>query len=841
MTSTYVNDLRLNEMATGDQSGSWGTVTNLNLELIGEALGYGTEATFNTDANKTTTVLDGGSDPARAMYFKVTSTVTDGLTATRQLTIAPDTINRLMFIENATTGGESITIKQGSGAGAAVTIPNGDTKAVILPGSGSGSIVLDAFASLSVVDLTVQDALTVSGGALLNGATPTLTIGDAGAEDAKIVFDGNAADYHVGLDDSEDALQIGLGSALGTTPRITIRAAEVVVNDLGIDLDFRVESDNLTHALFVQGSDGNVGIGQAPEAWTTYSPVLQIGNAAAIATYLTDDVNFTSNAYFNATSPSGWKFQSTDTATRYQSATGGHYWYNSASGSADAALTWVKQLEIDASGNIIIANTGGTLQTATGGTGNLRLGEDAGDAVTGNFNVLVGKDSGTALEGGAGNVGLGYRTLYTSVAGDYNTAIGREALLTSNVSGNNYNVAVGAFAGKIVSNSVNNTMIGANSGILTTTGHSNTFIGQDAGGSNVSGDSNIVIGNGIDAASPTADSQLNIGGWIQGLAGDIGIGASGADIDAKLHVVGSALVGSGSANTTIDDSLSTGLDIVCGSGTKALQVWDDNVTGTPRLSVLRSGHVGIGTAAPDSYLANELVVAAADEGGITLAASSTGHKQNIFFADGTSGSTRNRGNLSYDHGIDQLTMGTAAGNARFIMDSTGAATLANGLTLTDGNLVVADGHGISFYNHGTGTNIDSNLLDDYEEGTWTPTFVNGGSASLASGTAKYVRIGSCVTVTFYWTSISPTADTAAFQIGGIPFTPAANAYYGGSMAYSGQNDLQTMLPIMGAGNAYIYFENQAASTAVNTNNMVRALGLTGDSADSIIVSMTYFV
>ena len=37
MASTYVNDLRLNEMGTGDESGNWGVVTNLNLELIGEA------------------------------------------------------------------------------------------------------------------------------------------------------------------------------------------------------------------------------------------------------------------------------------------------------------------------------------------------------------------------------------------------------------------------------------------------------------------------------------------------------------------------------------------------------------------------------------------------------------------------------------------------------------------------------------------------------------------------------------------------------------------------------------------------------------------------------------
>ena len=56
----------------------------------------------------------------------------------------------------------------------------------------------------------------------LLGTTPTLTIGDAGAEDSKIVFDGNAADFHVGLDDTDDKLKIGLGSALGTTPILTV-------------------------------------------------------------------------------------------------------------------------------------------------------------------------------------------------------------------------------------------------------------------------------------------------------------------------------------------------------------------------------------------------------------------------------------------------------------------------------------------------------------------------------------------------------------------------------------------------------------------------------------------
>jgi len=163
MASTYVNDLRLNEMATGDGSGTWGTTTNTNLELIGEALGYGTEGiTTNADTH-TSTIADGATDPVRAMYVKYTGTLDSACT----ITIAPNTVNRMHFIENGTSGSQNIIISQGSGAN--VTIPPGDTKAVYLDGAGSGAAVVDAFASLNVVDLKVQDDLTVTDDLIVNG------------------------------------------------------------------------------------------------------------------------------------------------------------------------------------------------------------------------------------------------------------------------------------------------------------------------------------------------------------------------------------------------------------------------------------------------------------------------------------------------------------------------------------------------------------------------------------------------------------------------------------------------------------------------------------------------
>ena len=60
----------------------------------------------------------------------------------------------------------------------------------------------------------------------------TVTIGSAGAEDTKLVFDGNAQDFHVGLDDSADSLTIGLGSTLGTTSHMVFDANGIITKPL---------------------------------------------------------------------------------------------------------------------------------------------------------------------------------------------------------------------------------------------------------------------------------------------------------------------------------------------------------------------------------------------------------------------------------------------------------------------------------------------------------------------------------------------------------------------------------------------------------------------------------
>ncbi|CAB4146208.1 hypothetical protein UFOVP1147_2 [uncultured Caudovirales phage] len=87
-----------------------------------------------------------------------------------------------------------------------------------------------------------------------------------------------------------------------------------------------------------------------------------------------------------------------------------------------------------------------------------------------------------------------------------------------------------------------------------------------------------------------------------------------------------------------------------------------------------------------------------------------------------------------------------------------------------GNVVVASGQGIDFAaTAGTGT---SELLADYEEGTWTPTL--GGTSVLSITEARYTKVGRVVTIqtTFSVTSLGTGSN---YLVTGLPFTPAFSA------------------------------------------------------------------
>ena len=99
--------------------------------------------------------------------------------------------------------------------------------------------------------------LAPDGDVIIGGATPKLVIGDADAEDTMLVFDGNAADFRIGIDDGTDTLEIGVGAAHGTTPAIKIDSSvnvQVMHNAAVADGEY---SGDL--ALFTAGEDLTAG------------------------------------------------------------------------------------------------------------------------------------------------------------------------------------------------------------------------------------------------------------------------------------------------------------------------------------------------------------------------------------------------------------------------------------------------------------------------------------------------------------------------------------------------------------------------------------------------------
>ena len=249
--ATYVNNLRLKEIATGDESGTWGTSTNTNLELIAEAFGFGTEAiTTNADTH-TTTISDGTSDPGRSIFLKYTGTLDSACT----ITIGPNDIKKLWFIENATTGSQDIIIKQGSVAG--ITIPNGQTKALYSDGAGSGAAMVEAFTDLAVPTLFAEGKVTIdpADGAADNDFALFVRNNEATAGrnfGLMIRASSNSSDESFTVRNLDNSSEFFTVHGDGST----------TVNESGVAAaDFRVESDSNANMLFVDSGNNLVGIG----------------------------------------------------------------------------------------------------------------------------------------------------------------------------------------------------------------------------------------------------------------------------------------------------------------------------------------------------------------------------------------------------------------------------------------------------------------------------------------------------------------------------------------------------------------------------------------------------
>ena len=141
-------------------------------------------------------------------------------------------------------------------------------------------------------------------------------------------------------------------------------------------------------------------------------------------------------------------------------------------------------------------------------------------------------------------------------------------------------------------------------------------------------------------------------------------------------------------------------------------------------------------------------------------------------------------------------------------------------TIVAGNLVIGTaGKGIDFSIDPAAPGMTSELFDDYEEGTWTPSLVPGtsGSISLSVANGRYTKIGNMVTVTAVVVSNGVSSPVGELQLAGLPFAVGGNG--GGGFAPFAYGLAATAITSLvgnpSAGNTYAVISKYAAGTVSN--------------------------
>jgi hypothetical protein len=183
MASTYSSNLKIELMSTGENSGTWGNITNTNLGTALEqaVVGYG-NPDFTSDANLTISLTDtSAAQAARALVLNVTSAF-GSLTVTRELVVP--TIQKQYIVQNNTTGGQSITVKTSGGTG--VTVPNGRKAHLYVDGTNvvqmfdfvdiNGGAIDGTPVGAAAASTGAFTSLAVSGTATLSGLTASTAL-----------------------------------------------------------------------------------------------------------------------------------------------------------------------------------------------------------------------------------------------------------------------------------------------------------------------------------------------------------------------------------------------------------------------------------------------------------------------------------------------------------------------------------------------------------------------------------------------------------------------------------------------------------------------------------------
>ena len=277
MASTYSSTLNLELQATGENSGTWGTIVNNNLQkLESAAKGYVSVAIASTSDSLTAT--DGSTtDEQSNAIIKLTGTLTGNTT------MSCEAVESWYIVDNAATMGTyTLNFKPSGGTGTTDGLIAGSKHILYTDGTTMFDVLDDCGNITANGTLNVAGNVEFDGGSFIfNESSADLDFRIEGNGDAQNFFSDGGND-RIGIGTQSPSTKLHVVGGVKATGAIDFDGGGFVFNESHAAVDFRIETDTLTHAFFSDGSADKIGFGTSSPADASVE-INQANSSGAIA------------------------------------------------------------------------------------------------------------------------------------------------------------------------------------------------------------------------------------------------------------------------------------------------------------------------------------------------------------------------------------------------------------------------------------------------------------------------------------------------------------------------------------------------------------------------------
>jgi len=256
MASTYSSTLNLEIQATGENSGTWGTIVNNNLQKLESATkGYVSVAIASTSDSLSAT--DGSTtDEQSNAIIKLTGTLTGNTT------MSCEAVESWYIVDNAATMGTyTLNFKPSGGTGTTDGLIAGSKHILYTDGTTMFDVLDDCGNITANGTLNVAGNVEFDGGSFIfNQSSADVDFRIEGNGDANLFFSDGGND-RIGIKTNSPSTELHVVGGIKATGAIDFDGGGFTFNESGASVDFRAETNTLDDAFFIDGSADKVGFG----------------------------------------------------------------------------------------------------------------------------------------------------------------------------------------------------------------------------------------------------------------------------------------------------------------------------------------------------------------------------------------------------------------------------------------------------------------------------------------------------------------------------------------------------------------------------------------------------